>query len=427
MEKRTMHTFGENVKDCEGELGSKLTGGASLTTEYLTLPINTGLRITNKDLKVSYCKILIDKNRMISINNHLIQIPVDTKYDMDGTMISLNDKELELWKKNEGITNFLDISLKDTKGGGGAHNSAYCSQVYLNSSHKLPLEVRLVVPHKSSFIEEMLPKGLIYDSIIDSNDDSVPSNLNIKLAYGKKLTFRSKSGDSKEYDIDTTKIKDNDIIIVDSIKNPTYINAITNVLDARPDLEFYLAATDSMMNKLGRKKVYDLALRSDLYVSNSEEFNMLMKKDITDAMLLADVLLSFQDKHKLKSGKPGTIAITYGENGSVICDKDYNIYFQPVAMASRTTPYTQDVPIVNTNGCGDAYFSMMAIGHAVGYDSTIKLNYANAAGHLCAFKNTATDAALYTNADIKNYRKNFSNAPIYCYNIKGKKFEPMGL
>jgi hypothetical protein len=431
MEKRTMHIFGENVIDFEGVLGSKLTGGASLTTEHLTLPVGTGLRIN--DNNKYYGKILVDTDRMTLVNGHSIRIPVDKKYDLDGIILSLSDAQLAQWMKDEHITNFLDIILTGKNGGGGAHNSAYCAQVYLNSSQNLPLEIRLVVPDKSSFIEQSLPSGLHYDSILSNDDALVRSNLNISLEYGKKLTFRSRKANYIKYNIDAKKIKDNDIIVIDSIKDSTYIDAVNQVLDSKPGVDFYLAATDSMINKLGRNKVYELALKSDLYVSNSEEFDMLMNKNISDDVDLANKLGIFQNEQKFingkngKNGKAGTIVVTYGDLGSIICDKNSNIYFQSVASAPKTTPFVRETPIVNTSGCGDAYFAMMAVGHAIGYGTSIKLNYSNAVGHLCAFKPTATDPTLSTNSDIENYRRNFSNAPIYCYNQKSKKFEPIGL
>lgn len=425
MEKRTIHLFGESVIDVEGTLGPKLAGGVSLTTENLTLPNDMGLRV-NEPGNVLYGKILFDERTMETINGH-IRIPVDKKYYLDGILLSMSDAQLDRWKQDENINDFLDISFGKKSGGGGAHNAAYCAQVYLNDVQSLPLEVRLVVPNKSSFIAENLPKGLGYDSIFESIDNLVPSNLNVSLEYGKKLTFRSRKSGYTKYVIDRKKIKDNDIIAIDSIKDKAYIEAIKGVRKSRPNLDLYLAVTDSMIKNLKREYTYRLALESDLCVCNNDEFNMLTDKKVSNDVEMVIALESFQDDHFRNSGKSGTIAVTYGENGSIICDRNRNIYFQPTALASKTSPYTLPTPIVNTNGCGDAYFAVMAVGHAAGYSSIIKLNYANAAGHLCAFKPTATDLAMPTESGIESYRRNFSSAPIYSFNHKSKKFEPIGL
>jgi fructose-1-phosphate kinase PfkB-like protein len=423
--KSTMHIFGENVIDFEGVISSELTGGASLTTEHLTMPVDTGFHIVetiNSEIHHYYCKPLFDKEKMTA-NNQSIRMAVNQKYDLDGVIQSLSDVRLEDWKIEKKINNFIDITLIEKSGGGGAHNSAYCAQVYLNSSTRAPLEVRLVVPHTSSDIATSLPKGLDYEPIIKKDNNSVKSNLNFRGPLGEKINFRGRQCDMLEYKIDADKIKNNDIIVIDSIKDPAYINAVVNVLDSKKNVDFYLAATDSMINKLTREYVYKLALKSDLLVCNNSEFNLLVGKTIHTDEDLAYSLILFQNDRKNRYGKTMTIAVTFGEIGSVICDAESNIYFQQTAVARRTSPLSiQTEPVKNTNGCGDAYFAMMALGHALDHDTRKKLDYSNAAGHLCALKPKATDSALFTNADIGNYRRDYGDAPILTYDIKTKRF-----
>jgi len=426
MKNQTMYVFGENVIDMEAFLDPNNSRGIFVTTEYFSLPNRIGIRLCDGSNKY-YGKIATNNKNITAGDSNRINLPVDRKYDLEGTLALLADKEVPAWKVKNNIDDFIDVILREKTGGGGAHNTAYGIQIYLNGHLTLHLDVELVVPSGSKMLKSRLPPGLKYHPLIDYADDKVPLNINVALEYGKKLTFRSKPAHSFNLNNKKLHIGNGDIVIIDSIKNKEYLEYIDSILDNGSSLGLYLAATDSMITSLGNKKVYDLALRSDLYVSNIEEFSLLCEKDISNDILLANRIVQFQEDMQKKYDKKGTIAITFGEWGSVIADKSSNIYFQPVASSKMLSPFKEHVHIVNTNGCGDTYFAVMAICEAIGYLAHISLNYANAAGHLCAFNDAATGSWMPTPSKIENYRGQFGNTPILKYDFSEKKFLKTGL
>ncbi len=424
-DKITIHVFGENVIDLEGKLPESLVAGASLTTTNLTLPITTAIRVIDKkDGAFFYGKVDTNDEKISSLDSTAVRIPVDDKYSLEGSLVPLNDDQKDAWMKKNDIEQFLDVYLVKKSGGGGAHNSSFGEQVYLNDSN-LPLEVRLIVPYGSEFIKQNLPLNLEYDPLFGFDDDKIATNLNIALQFGKKLTFRSKPITVENYGNLNNKVKDNDIIVIDSIKDQKYIDAIWALFDSEFTLKFYFAATDSMVKALGRKKVYDLALRSDLYVSNEDEFNMVIGKQTPTDELLVDAMKELQNEQSKVYNKRGRIIVTQGEVGSTLYDKDSKTYFQAVAQSPIISPHTNPIKIVNTNGCGDAYFSLVIISEAREDPSTRTLDFANAAGHLCAFQETASGDWMATEKRIENFRKNFGNSQVLFYSTMDKEFKPM--
>ena len=420
---QTIHTFGDNVRDLEGTISPLMGGGASLTTEYLTLPLTMGIRVIDKKTGTTYYgKVQTADDRIASINSTGVRIPVDDKYNLDGSLTPLEENQVDAWKAQNGIASFLDVQLVMTAGGGGAHNSSVGEQVYLNGQRDLPLQARLVVPFGSQAIADNLPKGLIYHPLFGITEGSVAANLNISLEYGKKLTFRSKPSAVGTY-ANLGAVTSGDIVIVDSVKDPKYITAVLSLLGEK--VQFYLAATDSMVKALGRQAVYDLALRTDLLVANEGEFDMIMGRDTKTDQAFVDTLAKLQDDQHNQTGKRGRILVTHGELGSTLYEIDQRAYFQPVALSPIKSPHTTPTRIVNTNGCGDAYFAVAVISQAVGLPVKPTLSNANAAGHLCAFEKAASGDWMATDESIRKFRDIFGDPPIMFYSMTHKEFRPM--
>jgi len=210
---------------------------------------------------------------------------------------------------------------------------------------------------------------------------------------------------------------------VDSVKDPKYITAVLSLLGEK--VQFYLAATDSMVKALGRQAVYDLALRTDLLVANEGEFDMIMGRDTKTDQAFVDTLAKLQDDQHNQTGKRGRILVTHGELGSTLYEIDQRAYFQPVALSPIKSPHTTPTRIVNTNGCGDAYFAVAVISQAVGLPVKPTLSNANAAGHLCAFEKAASGDWMATDESIRKFRDIFGDPPIMFYSMTHKEFRPM--
>ena len=145
---------------------------------------------------------------------------------------------------------------------------------------------------------------------------------------------------------------------------------------------------------------------------------------MTDERLVLN-MAGLQNAQFKKRGSRGRILVTHGELGSTLYDTDQKAYFQPVAQTPIRSPHTTHTKIKNTNGCGDAYFTLAVICEAMGLPSKLTLSHANAAGHLCAFEDTASGAWMATEQRIRQFRDNFGDPPIMYFNIVQHRFAPL--
>ena len=100
-------------------MGLALLGGASFTTEHLTLPLTTGIKAINTTLgKKFYGKVDVSDLRITHLDSTAVMIPVDDKYNLVGNLVELPDTDVVGWMQRNGITQFLDVNLEKMAGGG---------------------------------------------------------------------------------------------------------------------------------------------------------------------------------------------------------------------------------------------------------------------------------------------------------------------
>lgn len=452
MSEVAVHIFGENVLDVETKLDEARLWGASLTPDYFVIPIHTALRAIDEN-GIGYCGCIDTEDLRISdLNSTGARIPVDDKYDINGSFPPLSSDEANEWMQENAVENFVDLPVLTKSGGGGAHNCSIGIQVFLNDilescgQIRLPTgdngrDVRLHVLYGSPLIKDSLPSNLVYCPIHDELESGIGTNVNIALNWGKKLTFRSKpkllQGDVEDQKVQFD-IGQNDIVIIDSLKDPGLLQTIVGQVNDSSGIKLYLGPTDSMIKALGRDKVFELALRADLAICNEHEFRLLMDKtykdldsDSSDARQFPSsqefisVLKELQNRQEETSGKRALIMVTNGDRGAVGIEPTGRVFYQPVAVRPRTDPYQKPPEsVVNTSGCGDAFFALSVVGELLGLPPHKILDYANAAGHLCAFEQEASGLWMATEQKIKQFRDRFGSPPVYYWNNNANEFQP---
>lgn len=342
-----------------------------------------------------------------------VTILADEKYDLHGNLQS---------SASEGMERFWQIKISEVTGGGGAHNTAFGQQVYLSDATNAEMKVRLVVPIGHELIRDRLPKSLEYTPLAGINNDNVPSNLNFAPVNGKKITLRSKVSPSDMGEPELG-LYDGDVVILNTVRDPAYLGIIERTLASNREIRLFLSATDSMIHSIGKGKVLDLVARSEVYVSNREELEKLVGKKINDAQTLAEMMYQLQSRLLVRDGSLGRVYITFGQFGSVALGQDKLIYYQSTATGDLD-PFKR-LNIVNTNGCGDAYLSVVVINEIMQRPIIEILGYSNAAGHLCATMPTASGTWMATERKVKDFREKVGFPDFHRYDKMAGEFVRM--
>lgn len=319
------------------------------------------------------------------------------------------DKNTMSYKVNSSIAGRrfpLGGSLR--RPGGGATNCAYnTSSVY--TSMGLENVVDLVVLEASDFCRKIIKDELKTRSGKPSlrvlpvrKYGNSFSNINISAdihGHGslEKLDFTMAEGDFKDDDAKSLEkilrasSSPGRMFVVNSVKDEKYSKTLFDYISKhRRGNKFVLAATGSMLSK-NYAQTLEMAAKSDIYVSNIEEFYDLFgtvkgkdKKSNRTVVLRKATLKSWEklkwgdllkevERDKVKvhipnerfveglrylqkmqrdNGKQGRVYITCGEYGAVVADEKGDIYFQathPKAVDDARYP----------NGAGDAFVGVM--------------------------------------------------------------------
>ncbi len=374
--------------------------------------------------------LLVEHHRMRSYGIVDIHDPKISATDKDFTLLADDKYSLTGGLEKhppQGFKELWHTEVIEATGGGGAYNTAYGQQVFLDDlllgGYDHNFKVRLTVPWGSDFIQNKLHTELShldYFPVYGIDDEKIGMNINFSPVDGKKLTFRSKVpkavGKPRIVEIDS-----GDVVVLNTVRDQNYLGLLKEVLQNDESVRLFLAATDSMIKALGIVEVEALIKRSEVYVSNKEELEQLMG-NIHDAKTLVEKMRSIQSLQS--SGKrKGSVYVTFGEMGGVVLDREGGVYFQP-AMPMVDNPFAKR-EIVNTNGCGDAYLSIVVIKEVLGEKAVEILDSANAAGHICATQPTASGLWMATDSIIKDFRNMYGKPDILGYDNKIGKFVRM--
>ncbi len=423
----TIHNIGLNNIDLEGRVKQNPPSlqvitipnpqnhlfGPSQRTAF-QLPLDTALLVEHKGVK-SY-GIIDAHDPKIFVTAKDFTLLADEKYNLKGGLESTSP---------QGFNQFWHIEIIEATGGGGAYNTAYGQQVYLDQllaeGYGHNIRVRLTVPWGSDFIQNKLKRelsNLEYFPVYGINDQNVGKNLNFSPVDGKKLTFRSEvpqtAGEARNLGISS-----DDVVVLNTVRDSQYLGLLEEVLQQDKSVRLFLSATDSMIKALGKGKVEELVRRSEVYISNREELEQLVGK-INDVKTLVKKMRSLQSLQNSDEGKKGAVYVTFGEMGSVVLDREGKIYFQPT-LPMVDNPFVKR-EIVNTSGCGDSYLSAVVVKEVMG-DSTLDiLDAANAAGHLCATQPTASGLWMSTESKIKEFREIYGGPDVLEYEDGAGRF-----
>jgi len=219
-----------------------------------------------------------------------------------------------------------------------------------------------------------------------------------------------------------SRIKKGDVLFVNTVKDRDYLEIAYAALRTGKIGKCIVAATDSMIDKLGADEIRKLVGFSDVYISNVDELERLTQTEITDNPSLARAMDKVRDMQLSGSrdGKKPHVYVTFGENGAAVMDTSGNVFYQPTMNFQSRGPLAPR--IVNTNGCGDAFAGIAATLEASGFPTLEILDYANCAGQICTQHNGASGNFLATPEKISEFKKQYSSSPIKMYDRPQQDF-----
>ncbi|MBD3164540.1 hypothetical protein GF323_05020 [Candidatus Woesearchaeota archaeon] len=413
-----LHNFGLNVIDLESITNQALESRGG----KVILPNDTVLVVHDLDGQTYYAKIDQDNKKIEDAGEGRISMILDEKYDLDGRLTT---------EKPESISNPLDVTVKKKSGGGGAHNAAYGQGVFLEGHIKAitqgsagqrqfgdvyKIKPYIHVMHGDDFIEDCLPRTVNYHRICECENDAIGRNL-ILTVQGRKVTLRSNPVpyDKKHADSLLDKIHEGDVLFLNTVKENDYLEIAERAIQSGKLGKFILAATDSMIAKVGKEKIQELIGHSDVYISNVDEMSSLTGIDPTDQPSLIkamDTVRELQLAYNHTKKRPH-MYITFGEAGAAAMDISGNIFYQPCIDFPINTPLAHR--IVNTNGCGDAFASIVGTLESAGLPTIEILDYANTAGQICSQIRSAIGSELATPGRIADFTQKYGNKPIKLY------------
>ncbi|MEK6892251.1 MAG: carbohydrate kinase family protein [Nanoarchaeota archaeon] len=422
----TVHNVGLNNIDLEGRVketetsqriktvNMSISGFLGLRTAF-ELPPNMGFKIVSGGTNY-YVELdpnsPVNQSKMFRNANGSLTILADEKYDLTGALVPSLEPPGHLKE-------FWQIEVTEATGGGGAHNTAFGQQVYLSEAPEQDIRIKLVVPVGYTLIRDRLPNGLEYSPLAGISDGDASANLNFAPVNGKKITLRSNVPVPTVSDTDLG-VQPEDVIVLNTIRGLDYVGLVERVLQANSDARLFLSATDSMIQSLGPEKVWELVSRSDVYVSNREELERMVGLKINDPRTLAEKMFQVQNALLQRESSPGKVYITFGQAGSAALGQERVVYYQDTS-AGTINPFKK-LNIVNTNGCGDAYLSIVVIMEILGHTILEILNDANAAGHMCATMPTASGTWMATERRIKEFRDSYGRSDFHRYDNRRGEF-----
>ena len=423
----TIHNLGLNNIDLEGRVEEnsvsqqiktvemKVSGLFGMRTAF-ELPPGIGFEV-NFGGKTYYARLdETDKGTPQKIFPNAkggVTILADEKYNLTGRLET---------RPPEGIKDFWHITITEAVGGGGAHNTSFGQLIYLSEISNSGMEVRLIVPIGHSLIQGNLPPHLEYSPLYGLDNENFPMNINFAPVNGKKITLRSKTKGPQIKNTDLG-ISSGDVVVLNTVRDSAYLGLLEDVLSSNKEVRLFLAATDSMIQAIGKDKVLGLVKRSEVYVSNREELEKLVGTQINDAQNLVEKMNYIRSLLQTRNGSPGGVYITFGEYGSVVLGSDGIVYYQPVTPAN-IDPFKK-LNIVNTNGCGDAYLAVVVIKEVLSHPSLEILNDANAAGHICAVNPTAAGTWMAGEDKIRTFRDSYGKPDFLRYDNLKREFVRM--
>ena len=357
----------------------------------------------------------VNQPKMFRNSNGGWTILADEKYNLTGALVPSVEAPSHLKE-------FWQIEVTEATGGGGAHNTAFGQQVYLSEAPEQDIRIKLVVPVGYTLIRDRLPNGLEYSPLSGISDGDSSANLNFAPVDGKKITLRS-NVPAPIIPETNLGIQQGDVIVLNTIRGSDYLGLVEKVLQANGDARLFLSATDSMIQGIGPEKVWELVGRSDVYVSNREEFERMVNLKINDPRTLAEQMFRVQNALVQREGSPGRVYVTFGQTGSAALGQERVVYYQDTASGT-INPFKR-LNIVNTNGCGDSYLAVVVIKEILGHPLVETLNFANTAGHICATMPTASGNWMATERAITSFRDKYGKPDFYRYDSRKSEFVRM--
>jgi len=431
-----IHNFGmNNVIDLECLV---LNSAPLISRGRLEIPYPALLAVKDLDNIEYYAEIMAEQNGIISSEGKIL-LKLNEKYDLAARLSkekpqTSHDKAFQ----NAGFNGILEVRVDGKSGGGGAHNAAYGQGIFLQGAvgarDKGALVQRsfgdvynirsyLHVMYGDPFIEDKLPPFVTYHPICDCEGSEVERNVNIPIK-GEKIIFRSKPFpyDKRHPESIDSYIKKGDVLFVNTVKDRDYLEIAYAALRTGKIGKCIVAATDSMIDKLGADEIRKLVGFSDVYISNVDELERLTQTEITDNPSLARAMDKVRDMQLSGSrdGKKPHVYVTFGENGAAVMDTSGNVFYQPTMNFQSRGPLAPR--IVNTNGCGDAFAGIAATLEASGFPTLEILDYANCAGQICTQHNGASGNFLATPEKISEFKKQYSSSPIKMYDRPQQDF-----
>jgi ribokinase len=149
----------------------------------------------------------------------------------------------------------------------------------------------------------------------------------------------------------------------------------------------------TILNPAPAQKLPDEILQNvDFLTPNETELRILMGLRSDDPTPTEELARSF------KSRWEGTLIVTLGEQGALICDGQDIHHIPPV-----------DVDVVDTTGAGDAFNAGLAVAMAEGMILPEAVKFANCAGALTCTKLGVSPAMPYRSSTDSLYKLSYSN------------------
>lgn len=393
-----------------------------------------------KDIKGDFFKFISHQIFKIRNRSSVIYLYL---YPDKQTRFDKNPEDSSTW----GIEQTLAANEQQTgefeslrRPGGGATTNIHVAGT-LAASIGSPISLELLVLEESNFVRATLENELVganFNYYFFRKFGRELDNVSFRC-NGRKITYTSVEKEVQEQERQELEKKlgerfnfsADDFLVVNSVKDREYLDAILRCYDSRNVKPALIAAvTSSMLARRAKLDVEGLIERADIYISNIEELYDLLKDTEfshrgSHQELDEDDLYNSMKHVLTKMGrKKKRVYVTCGDHGAAVMDYDGNLYFQRTSGLIESP--TQKNPVVDLNGSGDTFAGAAALLEAErGYNVIEMLDYSNAAAQICVTKEGANGKGRITADEIRHFRKYHSqNIWKYSHKSSGKnKFE----
>jgi sugar/nucleoside kinase (ribokinase family) len=332
--------------------------------------------------------------------------------------------------------------------GGGATNNIHVGGTLLRSINPSALKLELLVLEESPFARDILGadlSGIDYQYSHLRAFKEPKRNVHFRT-NGEKIAYTCSEESIRKEEINAAdsrlkesfKFEAGDSLVVNSIKDPEYLNYILKKYsESSTKPKLIAAVTNSMIGKRETLNLDTLVDSADVYFSNVEEFYELLKKEVfnncgshrelSNRDLYNGMVYLLNRGNKVKS----KIYLTCGENGVVVMEpngeinsegkRNGNLYFQRIS--GLCTGPLDERPTLDLNGAGDSFAGTAILMETLGRYSTFEiLDCANASSQISVRGKGANGYNRITKKKIKSFRKHHAQE-IWKYNPDQTKFE----